>query len=174
MYGVCVHMHMQIHRLHVFVHTLSHMWKPEAVLDVFLSHSPPYKLKLSGLKPKLTDSASLGALLSSRISCFWLLHSGISCTIPSPPICVDIIRDLNSSPHASWQITYTLSLLFFPSRGVYFFLKACWVTLVTLNDGSALIIPTFVFEQRCRIEDIIVDEHVFLKIHTLQQGQSEC
>ena len=47
--------------------------------------------------------------------------------------------------------------------------------LVTLNDGSALIIPTFEFEQRCHIEDIIADEQaVFLKIHTRQQGQSEC
>lgn len=47
--------------------------------------------------------------------------------------------------------------------------------LVTLNDGAALIIPAFVFEQQCHIEDIIADEHVvFLKILTLQQGQSEC
>lgn len=47
--------------------------------------------------------------------------------------------------------------------------------LVTLNDGAALIIPAFVFERRCDIEDTIRDEHaVFLKIHTLQQGQSEC
>lgn len=47
--------------------------------------------------------------------------------------------------------------------------------LVTLNDGAALITPAFVFERHCHIEDIVVDEHaVFLKIHTLQQGQSEC
>lgn len=29
-YMVCGHMHMQAHRLPVFVHTLPHMWKPEA------------------------------------------------------------------------------------------------------------------------------------------------